>query len=62
MWTNTDGLPKLFGSVAYLGFDFGGGGRIQISFRKVGPYAYVRGVRGHAPPRKFFKIMQFGAF
>ena len=22
----------------------------------------ARGVRGHAPPRKFFKTMQFGAF
>ena len=22
----------------------------------------VRGVRGHAPPRKFFKTVQFGAF
>ena len=22
----------------------------------------ARGVRGHAPPRKFFKTVQFGAF
>ena len=23
---------------------------------------FARGVRGHAPPRKFFKMVQFGAF
>ena len=23
---------------------------------------FARGVRGHAPPRKFFKTVQFGAF
>ena len=23
---------------------------------------FARGVRGHAPPRNFFKIVQFGAF
>ena len=25
-------------------------------------HAFARGVRGHASPRKFFKMMQFGAF
>ena len=25
-------------------------------------HAFARGVRGHAPPRKFLKIVQFGAF
>ena len=25
-------------------------------------HAFVRGVRGHAPPRKFLKMVQFGAF
>ena len=46
----------------------------RISFRgvqnfsgKVGVFAwqshaFVRGVRGHVPPRKFFKMVQFGAF
>ena len=23
---------------------------------------FARGVRGHAPPRKFFKMVQFGAY
>ena len=59
--------------VAYLGFHFGGG--VQIFFGKVGVFAwreascsawrshaFVRGVRGHAPPRNFLKMVQFGAF
>ena len=25
-------------------------------------HAFARGVRGHAPPRKFLKMVQFGAF
>ena len=32
----------------------------------VGTHEYIvlfaRGVRGHAPPRKFLKMVQFGAF
>ena len=60
--------------VAYLGFHFGGGGGQNV-FVKVGVFAwleapcsvwrshaFVRGVRGHAPPRKFLKVVQFGAF
>ena len=27
-----------------------------------GSLAFARGVRGHAPPRKFLKMVQFGAF
>ena len=59
-------------SVAYLGFHFGGGG--QNFSGKVGVFAwrfapcsawqshmFARGVRGHAPPRIFFKMVQFGA-
>ena len=48
-------------AVAYLGFYFGGGGGgggVKNIFVKVG----ARGVRGYAPPRKFFKMVQFGAF
>ena len=26
------------------------------------PMRFARGVRGHSPPRKFFKMVQFGAF
>ena len=61
-------LEKL--SVAYLGFHFWGGG-VQNFVGKVGVFAwrsawqshaFARGVRGHAPPRKFLKMVQFGAF
>ena len=43
------------------------GGGVQNIFGKVGVFAwrshaFARGVRGHAPPRKFLKIVQFGAF
>ena len=61
--------------VAYLGFHFGGGGGVQNFSGKVGVFAwreapcsswrshaFARGVRGHAPPRKFLKMVQFGAF
>ena len=59
-------------AVAYLGFRFGG---VQNFSEKVGVFAwreapcsawrshaFARGVREHAPLRKFLKIMQFGAF
>ena len=59
-------------AVAYLGFHFGG---VQNFSRKVvvfawreapcsawQSHAFARGVRGHAPPRNFFKMVQFGAF
>ena len=59
-------------AVAYLGFHFGGGSKF---FWKSGVFAwreapcsawrshaFARGVRGHAPPRNFFKMVQFGAF
>ena len=51
-------------AVAYLGFHFGG---VQNFSEKVGVFAwrshaFARGVRGHAPPRKFLKMVQFGAF
>ena len=48
-------------AVAYLGFHFGGGSNF---FVKVGVFAWreARGVRGHAAPRKKFKMVQFGAF
>ena len=50
--------------MAYLGFHFGGGGGVQIFSGKVGVFAwrFARGVQGHAPPRKFLKMVQFGAF
>ena len=69
-------LLKVYGirSVAYLGFHFGGG--VQKFSGKVGVYnawreapcsalrshAFARGVRGYAPPRNFFKMVQFCAF
>ena len=67
MWINTDDLPKLFGSVAYLGFDFRGG--VQISFRKVGPYAVrgkatrlVGGFGGMLPRENFLKLCNLVRF
>ena len=54
------------GAVPYLGFHFGGGG--SKYFLKSGgicmarSHAFTRGVRGYAPPRQFFKMVQFGAF
>ena len=61
-------------TVAYLGFHFGGG--VQIFSEIVGVFnawreaqcsawrshAFARGVRGHDPPRKILKIVQFRAF
>ena len=53
--------------MAYLGFYFGGEG-VQNIFGYLGVFAWLcivlhaRGVRGYAPPRKFLKIVQFGAF
>ena len=46
--------------------DLGGGGAKNFFFQ-IWEFAcrsmrIVRGVRGHAPPRKFFKTVQFGAF
>ena len=43
--------------------DLGGGGP-RIFFFRFGNFACreAREVRGHAPPRKFFKTVQFGAF
>ena len=44
--------------------DLGGGGP-RIFFPDLGiceAMRIARGVRGHAPPRKFFKAVQFGAF
>ena len=47
------------------------GGGFKIFLEKCGyfapcsawrSHAFVRGVRGHAPPRKFLKMVQFGAF
>ena len=60
--------------VSRISFRGGGGGRFKIFLEKWGylhgakrhaargSHAFVRGVRGHAPPRNFFKIVQFGAF
>ena len=54
--------------------DLGGGGAKNFFFRFGNLHVakrhaahgeamrIARGVRGHAPPRKFFKTMQFGAF
>ena len=42
-------------------YDFISGG--SKFFGKSGrSHAFARGVQGHAPPRKFSKIVQFGAF
>ena len=60
-------------AVAYLGFYFGGGvqnfsGKVEVFVWREAPcsawrsHAFARGVRGHAPPRKFKKMVQFGAF
>ena len=49
--------------------DLGGGGGKNIFFSDLGicmsrsdMLRIAKGVRGHAPPRKFFKTVQFGAF
>ena len=51
--------------------DLGGGGAKKFFFSDLGicmsrsdmfAMRIARGVRGHAPPRKFFKTVQFGAF
>ena len=54
--------------------DLGGGGPRNLFFRFGNLHVakrhaahgeamrIARGVRGHAPPRKFFKTVQFGAF
>ena len=54
--------------------DLGGGGAKNFFFRFGNLHVakrhaahgeamrIARGVRGHAPPRKFFKTVQFGAF
>ena len=53
-------------SVAYLGFHFGGGvqnfsGKVGVFVWRKAPcsawrsHAFARGVRGHAPPRKFLE-------
>ena len=43
--------------------DLGGGGAKKFFFQ-IWEFAcrIARGVWGHAPPRKFFKTVQFGAF
>ena len=44
---------------------FGRGGQEFVAKRHVAhgeAMRFARGVRGHAPPRKFFKMVQFGAF
>ena len=48
--------------MAYLGFHFGGGGGSKFFWKSGRCHAFARGVRGHAPQRKFFKMVQFGAF
>ena len=58
---------------AYPGFGRGGGarnfffrfGNLHVAKRHAAhgeAMRIARGVRGHAPPRKFFKTVQFGAF
>ena len=60
-------------SVAYLGFHFGGGvqnfsGKVGVFAWREAPcsawrsHAFARGVRGHALPRNFLKMVQFGVF
>ena len=39
-----------------------GGGAKKFFFQIWEAMRIARGVRGHAPPRKFFKTVQFGAF
>ena len=58
-------------TVAYLGFHFGGGGSkyfwksggICMALRALQRgLSFARGVWGHAPPRIFLQMVQFGAF
>ena len=56
-------------AVAYLGFHFGGvqnfSGKVGVLAWREAPcsawrsHAFARGVRGHAPLRKFLKMVQF---
>ena len=68
---NTYKFTHYIHSVAYLGFHFGGGGfkiflenwgYLMHGAKRHARHALARGVRGHAPPRKFLKMVQFGAF
>ena len=54
-------------AVAYLGFHFGGvqnfsGNWGYLMHGAWQSHAFARRVRGHAPPRNFLKMVQFGAF
>ena len=63
----------VYASGASPGFGRGGGqeiflfrfGNLHVAKRHAAhgeAMRIARGVRGHAPPRKFFKTVQFGAF
>ena len=66
------GLQNIHQSGASPGFGRGGGkkfffrfGNLHVAKRHAAhgeAMRIARGVRGHAPPRKFFKTVQFGAF
>ena len=62
MWINTDGLPKLFGSVAYLGFDFGGGGGFKLVLEKWGHMRMLGGFGGMLPRENFLKLCNLVRF
>ena len=47
-------------TVAYLRFQFGGGD-VEISFSEVMVFAWCEWGFGGMPPKKFFKMVQFGA-
>ena len=55
---------SMISDISRISFFYFGGGGVQNIFGKVGVFALreVRGVRGHAPPRKLLKMVQFGKF
>ena len=63
--TCTQGRPQDLGGVGAKIFFFLRFGNLHVAKRHAAhgeAMRIARGVRGHAPPRKFFKTVQFGAF
>ena len=59
------GVPRIWQGGGGQEIFFFGFGNLHVAKRHAAhgeAMHFVWGVRGHAPPRKFFKMMKFGAF